>query len=243
MTVGTSAAVIGCAAHLARPPSVATWSTSWKASRPRNSRLTCPTSANIGVESWRAVWIPIARLDAPTALVPRQTAGRPVSCPYASAMKAAPPSCRVAITRMPASSRASSTPRNDSPGTVNAIRTPAARRLSAMARPTVRGPAGAAGSSSVVGASAPRRASSVVASAAGRARARPAPRPRVARRGARGRPRLLGRGRASAIPGTRGDRRPSAHAGGSVARSRGPARPRMGPGSASGSSITRAPQR
>ena len=61
---------------------------------------------------------------APTARVPRQTAGRPVSWPYASAMNAAPPSWRVAMTRMPAPSRASRTPRNDSPGTVNAIADP-----------------------------------------------------------------------------------------------------------------------
>src|SRR5512134_499910 len=62
-------------------------------------------------------------------------------------MKAAPPSCRVATTRIPAPSNASSTPRNDSPGTVNAIRTPAARNASAMKRPTVRGPAGSVASS------------------------------------------------------------------------------------------------
>ena len=96
------------------------------------------------------MWIPMARLDAPTARVPRHTAGRPVSCPYASAMNAAPPSWRVATTRMPASSSASRTPRNDSPGTVNAMRTPAARRASAMNRPTVRGPVGATASDSRV---------------------------------------------------------------------------------------------
>ena len=70
-----------------------------------------------------------------------QIAGRPVSWPCASAMNAAGPSCRVAMTRIPASSRTSSSPRNDSPGTVKAYRTPAARSASAMNRPTVRGPA------------------------------------------------------------------------------------------------------
>ena len=56
-------------------------------------------------------------------------------------MNAAAPSWRVATTRMPAPSNASSRPRNDSPGTVKAYRTPAARRASATNRPTVRGPA------------------------------------------------------------------------------------------------------
>ena len=69
------------------------------------ARSTWPTSANIGVESWRAVWMPMARFAPPTARVPRQTAGRPVSWPWASAMNAAPPSWRVATTRMPAARR------------------------------------------------------------------------------------------------------------------------------------------
>ena len=47
------------------------------------------STTNIGVESWRAVWIPMARFAPPTARVPRQTAGRPVSWPWASAMNAA----------------------------------------------------------------------------------------------------------------------------------------------------------
>ena len=68
---------LGSAAHLARPPIVATWSISWNASCPRWARATWPTIANIGVESWRAVWMPIARFAAPTARVPRQAAGRP----------------------------------------------------------------------------------------------------------------------------------------------------------------------
>ena len=119
-----------------------TWSASWNASRPSSSRSTWPTSANIGVESWRAVWMPIARLAAPTARVPTAAAGRPVSWPWASAMNAAAPSWRVATTRMPAASRPSSRPRKLSPGTVNAYRTPTARRASATNRPTVRAGAG-----------------------------------------------------------------------------------------------------
>ena len=120
MASTTSVAVRGSAAHLARPPTVATWSISWNASRPRTSRSTWPIRTNIGVESWRAVWMPMPRFVPPTARVARQTAGRPVSCPCASAMNAAPPSWRVAMTRIPAPSRASRSPRNDSPGTVKA---------------------------------------------------------------------------------------------------------------------------
>ena len=58
-----------------------TRSTSWKASRPRTARSTWPTRRTSGDESAVAVWIPMARLAAPTALVPRHAAGRPVSCP------------------------------------------------------------------------------------------------------------------------------------------------------------------
>ena len=47
------------------------------------------SATNIGVESWRAVWMPMPRFVPPTARVARQTAGRPVSCPCASAMNAA----------------------------------------------------------------------------------------------------------------------------------------------------------
>ena len=69
----------GSAAHLARPPSVATWSISWNASRPRSARSTWPTSANIGVESWRAVWMPMARFAAADGARPeadRRAAGQ-----------------------------------------------------------------------------------------------------------------------------------------------------------------------
>ena len=116
-----------------------TWSISWNASRPWNARSTWPTSANIGrrvlaggVDPDGRGWRRRRRGS------PRQAAGRPVSWPCASAMNAAPPSWRVATTRIPASAKASRRPRNDSPGTVKAYRTPAARRASAMNRPTVR---------------------------------------------------------------------------------------------------------
>ena len=145
-----AAAVAGSSispAHLASRPMVPTRSTSWNASRPRTLRSTWPTSTNIGVESAVAVWMPMARLAAPTARVPRQAAGRPVSCPYASAANAAPPSWRVATTRMPAAWSASSTGRKLSPGTVNAIRTPAARRVAAMSSATVDGRAGSTSAS------------------------------------------------------------------------------------------------
>ena len=156
----TSAAVsasVSSPAHLARPPIVWTRSTSWNASRPRRPRSTWPTRTNIAVESAVAVWMPMARLDAPTARVPRHAAGRPVSWPYASAAKAAAPSWRVATTRIPAAASASRMPRKLSPATVKAIRTPAARRVAATSSATVVGSgwAAATGSGSrVVG---PRR--------------------------------------------------------------------------------------
>ena len=92
--------------------------------------------------------MPIARLVAPTARVPMQTAGRPVSCAWASAMNAAAPSWRVATMLIPTASRPSSRPRKLSPGTVKAQRTPARRIASANIRPTDIGCGGAAGSGS-----------------------------------------------------------------------------------------------
>src|SRR5690349_11895908 len=81
--------------------------------------------------------MPIDMLVAPTVLVPSTAAGSPVNEPTASAMNAAPPSCRVAITLIPAAGNASSNSRKLSPGTMNAQRTPAAASASAMSRPTV----------------------------------------------------------------------------------------------------------
>ena len=49
-----------------------TWSPGRSPGTPRGrgiARSTCPTRANIGLESWRAVWMPIARFAAPTARV------------------------------------------------------------------------------------------------------------------------------------------------------------------------------
>ena len=74
-------------------------SISWKASRPRVSRATCPTSRSIGVESWCAVWTPTLAWHAPGPRVTRQTPGRPVSLPAASAMLAAPASWRHVMRR------------------------------------------------------------------------------------------------------------------------------------------------
>ena len=147
-------------------------STSWNASRPRTTRGTWPRSANIGVESALAVWIPMARLDAPTARVARAAAGRPVSWPYASAMNAAPPSWRVATTRMPAGPRASRRPRKLSPGTVNATRTPGRveRVGDEAARPSAAGIAGCGGDGSAAAGAA---ASSGALGGAGTARQAP----------------------------------------------------------------------
>ena len=58
------------------------------------SRPTWPISRISGVESWNAVWIPPEACVAPGPRVTMQIPGRPVSFPYASAMFAAPTSCR-----------------------------------------------------------------------------------------------------------------------------------------------------
>jgi hypothetical protein len=65
----------------------------------------------MGVESWNAVCTPTLACVAPGPRVTRQTPGRPVSFPYASAMLAAPPSFRQEMSRTGASWRASSTAR------------------------------------------------------------------------------------------------------------------------------------
>ena len=72
--------------------------------------------------------------DAPGPRVTRQTAARPVSFPAASAMLAAAASCRVLITRTPASQSASSTGRKLSPGTHVHSGMPCADRHSTSAR-------------------------------------------------------------------------------------------------------------
>ena len=95
MAPGATSGSRSSTAHFASRPIEPATSTSWNASRPRRSRRTWPTIAISGVQSARAVWSPIARFDAPTARVTSTAAGRPVSCPHASAMKPAPPSWRV----------------------------------------------------------------------------------------------------------------------------------------------------
>ena len=52
-----------------------------------------------GVESWWAMWMPGEALVAPGPRVTKQTPGRPVALPTASAIMAAPPSCRHTVTR------------------------------------------------------------------------------------------------------------------------------------------------
>ena len=74
-------------------------------------RGTWPTSRIIGVESCEAMWTPTLACVAPGPRVTRQTPGRPVSFPYASAMFAAAASWRHEISRMFASWSASSTGR------------------------------------------------------------------------------------------------------------------------------------
>jgi len=69
-------------------PKKLVYSTSWKASRSRWSEATSPTKSTIGVESWKAVCTPMEALVAPGPRVTKQTPGRPVILPTASAMKA-----------------------------------------------------------------------------------------------------------------------------------------------------------
>ena len=118
------------------------YSISWKASRPLWPIPTWPTKSTIGVESCMAVWTPIEAFVAPGPRVTKQIPGRPVSFPYASAMKAAPPSCRQMTNRSSSvtSWNASSTARKLSPGTPNAVSTPCANRQSTRRRPPVRSP-------------------------------------------------------------------------------------------------------
>ena len=121
------------------------WSISWNASRPRNAALDLADEGEHRRRVLAGGVDPDREVGGADGAGPERTRpGRPVSWPWASAMNAAPPSWRVATTRMPAAWRPSSRPRKLSPGTVKAYRTPAARRASAMNRPTVRGPAGSA---------------------------------------------------------------------------------------------------
>ena len=94
----------------------------------------------IGVESCNAVCTPIAALLAPGPRVTKQMPGRPLSLPCASAMKAAPPSCRQAMKRMRCACwwNPSSTARKLSPGTPNTVSTPWATRASTRAWPAIR---------------------------------------------------------------------------------------------------------
>ncbi len=75
------------------------------------SRATWPTNMTSGVESWRAMWMPGEALVAPGPRVTKQTPGRPVTLPTASAIMAAPPSCRQTVTESALSWKASSTAR------------------------------------------------------------------------------------------------------------------------------------
>ena len=61
---------------------------------------TWPTNTIIGVESWRAIWMPAEALVAPGPRVTKQMPGRPVALPTASAMMAAPLSCRQTVSVM-----------------------------------------------------------------------------------------------------------------------------------------------
>ena len=120
---------------LAMPPYIWIKSTSWKASRPRISRATCPTSIITGVESCCAIWIPADALVAPGPRVTKTIPGRPVNLPSASAIMAAPPSWRAKTTSMLDICNASRTGKKLSPGTQKRRSTPCFSMLFTMISP------------------------------------------------------------------------------------------------------------
>ncbi len=81
---------------------------------------------------------PALALVAPGPRVTKQTPGRPVSLPCASAIMAAPPSCRHTVTSTSASCMASSAARKLSPGTQNTWRAPCSTSWSTRIWPPVR---------------------------------------------------------------------------------------------------------
>ena len=75
------------------------------------ARATWPTNTISGVESWRAMWMPAEALVAPGPRVTKQTPGRPVALPIASAAIAAALSCRQTVSLTSRSWKASSAAR------------------------------------------------------------------------------------------------------------------------------------
>ena len=71
---------------------------------PQHARSTWPMNRIIGAESCSAMCIPCAALVAPGPRVTKQIPGRPVSRPSASAMIAAPASCRQMVSSIGARS-------------------------------------------------------------------------------------------------------------------------------------------
>jgi len=67
--------------HLAWVPNMWRKSISCQASRPMSPRATWPTNTISGVESCRAVWMPMLALVAPGPRVTKQIPGSPVSLP------------------------------------------------------------------------------------------------------------------------------------------------------------------
>ncbi len=86
----------------------ATWSISWKASMPRNTRGLDPPMAISGAQSVKAFATPVARLMAPGPEQPMATPGRRVTRVQACAARAAACSWRVSMARMPSLMQAAS---------------------------------------------------------------------------------------------------------------------------------------
>ena len=135
--------------HLVMGRSISTVSMNWcVVSLCMPARPVWPVSATSGAWSSVASPMPVARLLAPGPRVARQTPGLPVSRPYASAMKAAPCSCRVG-TKVMSCERSSASLRSSvsSPGMPKTNSTPSFSRQSTKRSAAVRweSPAGAGG--------------------------------------------------------------------------------------------------
>ena len=117
ITSGTTAETSSRVFHLVRGRIDSTMSTYWCDSLWIRSRPAWPVIATSGARSRLASATPVARLVAPGPSVARQTPARPVRRPQASAMKAAPCSCRVGTNWIRESTRESMMSRISSPGT------------------------------------------------------------------------------------------------------------------------------
>ena len=115
--------------HLVTGFIIRTTSMYWWLSLCISPRLVCPVRATTGARSRNASARPVTRLVAPGPSVPRHTPAWPVRRPYASAMNAAPCSCRTGTNATVEEwSSASFRSSVSSPGMPNTYRTPSFSR-------------------------------------------------------------------------------------------------------------------